>query len=80
MIAYKYILLDLLMSAIPHGLLLHGSHWDEITPLRHLSKGTLPRNDIPLAYSSAHVILASTTDEQRRAGMVNNRVFEALAV
>ena len=79
MVSYKYLLLDMLVESIPRGLLLYGSHWDEIPILADTWKGTLPRSDIPRAYSSASVILASTTDQQREASMINNRIFEALS-
>ena len=39
----------------------------------------LPRYDIANAYSSAHVVLASTIEAQRSVGMINNRVFEAMS-
>lgn len=79
MIYYKYLLLDMLHSALCCGLRLHGSHWDEIPTLKDVWLGSLPRGRIPEAYSSAHTILASTTDDQRASGMINNRIFEALA-
>lgn len=79
MVHYKYLLLDMLTSARCCGLRLHGSHWDEIPSLRADWQGPLPRELIPAAYSSAHTVLASTTDDQRLSGMINNRVFEALS-
>ena len=79
MTRYKYMLMDMLRHAKPSGLRLHGSHWDEILEFREVWKGALERERIPEAYSSAHTVLASTTDEQRSSGMINNRIFEALA-
>ena len=37
------------------------------------------RYELPHAYASAHVVLAAAIDTQSRIGMINNRVFEALA-
>jgi hypothetical protein len=76
---YKHLLLDMLTSALPSGLRLHGSHWDEVPELRDVWQGPLARGGIAEAYSSAHVVLASTTDDQRVSGMINNRIFEALS-
>jgi spore maturation protein CgeB len=42
-------------------------------------RGALPRDAVAELYSAARVVLGSTTAEQARRGMVNNRVFEALA-
>ena len=79
MVHYKHLLLDMLTSARCCGLRLHGSHWDEIPSLRADWQGPLPRELIPAAYSSAHTVLATTTDDQRTSGMINNRIFEALS-
>jgi hypothetical protein len=79
MVVYKYSLMALLRGAASQGLLLYGSHWDEIAEFRGHWKGILPRDEISTAYSSAHVVLSSTIDAQRDAGMINNRVFEALS-
>ena len=42
-------------------------------------RGPLPLDDIPRLYSSAGIVLGYHEDSQRRWGMWNNRVFEALA-
>jgi hypothetical protein len=60
-------------------LAIYGSGWDENQRLKSLWKGKLPSADIPALYNSAKVVLGTTEDRQRKAGMVNNRVFEALA-
>ncbi|EGB04239.1 hypothetical protein AURANDRAFT_67384 [Aureococcus anophagefferens] len=41
--------------------------------------GALPSDEIARLYSEASVVLGTTDSSQRRLGMVNNRVFEALA-
>jgi len=60
-------------------LAIYGSGWDENQFLKSCWKGKLPSADIPTLYSSAKVVLGTTEDRQRKAGMINNRVFEALA-
>jgi glycosyltransferase involved in cell wall biosynthesis len=61
-------------------LAIFGVGWDhaprELAPFCH---GTLPSKRLPDIYRQAGVVLAMTDDGQRRLGMVNNRVFEALA-
>ena len=42
-------------------------------------QGALPSDEIARLYSEASVVLGTTDSSQRRLGMVNNRVFEALA-
>ena len=39
----------------------------------------MPVNDIALLYSSAVAVLGTTESSQRKLGMINNRVFEALS-
>jgi hypothetical protein len=72
---------SMLEAAVPHGLRLHGSGWagGELGPLRDAWQGFLPREDLAAAYASAHVVLAATIETQASVGMVNNRIFEALA-
>jgi hypothetical protein len=42
-------------------------------------RGVLPFYDIGCLYRSVNVVLALTEERQKRCGMINNRVFEALA-
>lgn len=81
MIEYKPDLLEMVRSAAPYGLTLHGMGWDEVDDvhIQAANKGVLPRYEIAQAYSSAVVVLASTIEAQRVEGMINNRVFEAMA-
>ena len=78
----KYELLDLLRNLAPLGLAIYGNGWEWLSPedLKPHFKGVLPLDDINDLYSSAKVVLGTTEVEQRMLGMVNNRVFEALAV
>jgi len=42
-------------------------------------RGWIPFGDLPAAYASARIVLGLTQDTQQEWGMVNNRVYEALA-
>ena len=78
----KYELEALLRNVAPLGLAIYGNAWDTLGPpeLRPYWKGVLPFQDIADLYSSAKVVLGTTELDQRNLGMVNNRVFEALAI
>jgi hypothetical protein len=83
----KHRLLDVLSEVAPHGLAIYGLGWDRFegdadqrfSALRNHWRGVLPKNDIAALYSSAAVVVGTTEEEQRALGMVNNRLFEALA-
>eukprot|EP01041_Mallomonas_annulata_P002062 gene2062-4029_t len=79
MINYKPVLLGMLQAALPFGLLLYGSHWNEVESLRHVWQGILPRYELSTAYSRAQLVIATTIESQANLGMINNRIFEALA-
>jgi hypothetical protein len=57
----------------------YGAGWEHAAWAAPLWRGALPRGDIAALYGAARVVLGSTTPSQARHGMVNNRVFEALA-
>lgn len=69
----------LLYEARPFGLAVYGHGWQEHPVLKENWMGKLPSGDIAGLYSSAKIVLGITEDRQRAAGMINNRVFEALA-
>ena len=69
----------LLNEAIPFGLAIYGYGWEKHKILKNHWRGILPVEDIPTLYSSANIVLGMTEDRQKVAGMINNRVFEALA-
>ena len=76
--------LDAMLRAVADaapGLAIYGMYWDEApdAALRARWKGVLPLEDIAPLYSSVDVVLGMTEPEQRAEGMINNRVFEALA-
>jgi hypothetical protein len=83
MIQAKPFLESMLLSCAspPFKLRLHGSHWDSSADerIRTAWKGLLPKNEIASAYNSAEVVIASTILDQAKFGMINNRIFEALA-
>jgi O-antigen biosynthesis protein len=68
----------LLLPAVPFGLDIWGRGWDRST-FRDRYRGVLPLLDIGPLYRSADAVLAITEDRQRNIGMVNNRIFEAIA-
>lgn len=64
------------------GLDLWGSGWGSVGPSDLADccyRGLLPPDALAGAYANASGVLGATMDGQRDAGMVNNRVFEALA-
>ncbi|KAJ8603596.1 hypothetical protein CTAYLR_004850, partial [Chrysophaeum taylorii] len=59
---------------------IYGTAWDRVdTPLRRYWRGPLPSDQIFSLYARAAVVIGTTESAQRRLGMVNNRVFEAIA-
>ena len=85
MLSVKKYLSAMLHAAVPYSLAIFGSHWspEEVPTISaevsRTWKGPLHRTGIADVYASSHAVLSSTIDSQREAGMVNNRVFEALA-
>lgn len=122
MLRYKPQLLSYLMDALPFGLRLHGSGWNDVRILDSMPslgaasdcdsgekgfsvqsqelmctymrlghdpmlvelmdkawQGTLAQDNIAEAYNSAEVVIAMTVETQASFGMINNRIFEALA-
>jgi len=69
----------ILGEAIGFGLVIYGCHWDHHPFYRQCWEGVLPRGDISYLYASSKVVLAMTETRQRIAGMINNRIFEALS-
>ena len=69
----------LLSEAIPFGLAIYGHGWEKHKILKNYWQGILPVEDISRLYSSANIVLGMTEDRQKVTGMINNRVFEALA-
>lgn len=73
-------IIDLILGeATPFDFALYGTGWGTHPALSEFWKGPLPKGDIAKLYSSAQVVLGTTEDRQRAAGMINNRVFEALS-
>ena len=76
--------LDAMLRAVTDAepnLAIYGMYWEQSPDeaIRARWKGVLPLEDIAKLYSSVDVVLGMTEPEQRSSGMVNNRVFEALA-
>lgn len=51
----------------------------ELDSLEKCWKGILPSDQLQTLYSNAEVVFSSTIKTQSQAGMINNRVFEALS-
>ncbi len=68
----------MLRPALPFGLSLWGRGW-QTSSFRECYRGILPLLDIGPLYRSAKAVFAMTEDRQKKLGMVNNRIFEALA-
>lgn len=63
------------------GLDLWGSGWGSVGPAELADccwRGVLPHGELGRVYGEALAVLGATMDGQREAGMINNRVFEAL--
>jgi hypothetical protein len=69
----------MMYEARDYGLAIYGHGWEEHPVLKEHWMGKLASGDIAKLYSSAKIVLGMTEDRQRAAGMINNRVFEALA-
>lgn len=68
-----------LYEAKEFGLSIYGAGWENHPFLKECSKGILPINDIKKLYSNSKIVLGMTEERQRKSGMINNRVFEALS-
>ena len=68
MVTDKKHLLLLLEAALPYGLVIYGSHWNEVPSVKSAWRGVLPQDQLAQAYSSAHVVIASTIDTQTEYG------------
>ncbi|EQC36775.1 hypothetical protein SDRG_05609 [Saprolegnia diclina VS20] len=76
----KQHLASMLREAIPFGLRIYGYAWEMHPEFAPFWAGVLPAADLWDVYHAAKVVLGATMDGQRASGMINNRVFEALAV
>ena len=69
----------MLVEASEFDLAIYGKGWNSHPYLKKFWKGTLPLGEINSLYSSAKIVIGITEDRQRKAGMINNRIFEAMA-
>lgn len=69
----------MLCEAVDYGLAIYGAGWGHHPILKPYWKGKLPFEEIPMLYRSVKIVLGMTEKCQKIAGMINNRVFEALA-
>ncbi len=68
----------LLRPAAEYGLSIWGYGWED-SPFAEFYRGPLPLFDVGRLYRSVQVVLAVTENRQKDLGMINNRIFEALA-
>ena len=67
-----------LNAGVPFAI--YGYGWEAAPEdLRRHWRGVMPRDALGPAYCESTVVLCATANEQRMDGMINNRVFEALA-
>jgi glycosyltransferase involved in cell wall biosynthesis len=69
----------MLIESTDFDFAIYGWGWDSHPLLKKYWKGKLPLGEIKNLYSSAKIVIGTTEDRQRKAGMINNRAFEALA-
>jgi hypothetical protein len=69
----------LLAEAGAFDLGLWGAGWENHPIFSEIQRGPLPIGDSPSLYRSAQAILCTTEPRQRTLGMLNNRLFEAVA-
>jgi glycosyltransferase involved in cell wall biosynthesis len=81
MLKHKPLLYDILVgvSRSTDGLVIYGSSWDRVSYLNQYWRGTLPQHEIAMTYSSANIVIAVAIETQKEVGMINNRIYEALA-
>ena len=68
----------LFRPAAKYHLSIWGYGW-RASPYSEFARGPLPLISIPGLYHSASIVLALTEQRQKRLGMINNRIYEALA-
>jgi hypothetical protein len=72
--------MDLILGeSSKYNLSIYGSGWGEHPVYKKNWKGKLPIGGISNLYNSSKIVLGMTEDRQRKMGMINNRVFEAMA-
>lgn len=69
----------ILQEASNFNLEIYGYGWETHPVLSAFAKGILPKDKMAGLYNNSKVVLGVTEDRQRRFGMINNRVYEALA-
>lgn len=75
--AERPIVRDAIAAGLP--LTIIGSNWEKFVDPRLVDRAFLPNDQVPAAYSSAAVVLNDHWDGMNQAGLVSNRVFDALA-
>ncbi|HTW11915.1 MAG TPA: glycosyltransferase, partial [Solirubrobacteraceae bacterium] len=74
---HRQIMRDLLPT--PHDLAVWGAGWRGLIPDRCIKGESLNNDQLRRAYSSAELVLNDHMDDQRRHGIINNRIYDVLA-
>ena len=56
-----------------------GHRWDQVPGMSELTNGPLPYDEVPDAYRSARIVVDDAVAGTREFGLMNSRVFDALA-
>ena len=68
------------VSPSPHDLAVYGGGWDpELVDPAHVRGSVVPNRDLPSYYGAAGIVLNDHWVEQVEAGLINNRLYDALA-
>jgi hypothetical protein len=68
------------ISPSPHELAVYGGGWDpELVDPVHVRGSVVPNRDLPSYYGAAGIVLNDHWVEQVEAGLINNRLYDALA-
>jgi spore maturation protein CgeB len=68
------------VSPSSHDLAVYGGGWDpELVDPAHVRGSVVPNRDLPAYYGAAAIVLNDHWIEQVEAGLINNRLYDALA-
>lgn len=67
------------LAARGHSVRVWGHRWDQVAGMAELTRGPLPYDEVPNAYRTARIVVDDAVDGTREFGLMNSRVFDALA-
>lgn len=75
---YRQVIQDAL--TLPYKLTIYGRHWDEFPEAQKCVKEAyMPNDQVGQTYRDAKIVLNDHWEDMREAGIVSNRLFDALA-